>query len=104
MSKIIIFILIFSANSLFSQIIFNTSYHNLGEINKDDKKYYDYTLTNAGKVAASIVRIEEPYGISSRFSKKTIEPDSTITVRIKYTPKRKLKFHCDFRIDYHILA
>ena len=98
MSKIIIFILIFSANSLFSQIIFNTSYHNLGEINKDDKKYFDYTLTNAGKVAASIVRIEEPYGISSRFSKKTIEPDSTITVRIKYTPKRKGPFKQDVPI------
>lgn len=98
MSRIIIIILIFSANSLFSQIIFNTSYHNLGEINKDDKKYFDFTLTNAGKVASTIVRIEEPYGISSRFSKKTIEPDSTITVRIKYTPKRKGPFKQDVPI------
>ncbi len=95
MSRIIIFILIFSANSLFSQIIFNTSYHNLGDINKEDKKYFDFTLTNAGKVAANIVRIEEPYGISSKFSSKTIEPDSTITVRIKYTPRRKGTFKQD---------
>ncbi|MBV6485480.1 MAG: hypothetical protein KFKLKKLM_02050 [Flavobacteriales bacterium] len=82
----------------FSQIVFNTSYHNLGDINKEDKKYFDFTLTNAGKVAANIVRIEEPYGISSRFSKKTIEPDSSITVRIKYTPKRKGAFKQDVPI------
>ena len=98
MSRIIIFILIFSANSLFSQIIFNTSYHNLGNINKEDKKYFDFTLTNAGKVPATIVRIEEPYGISSKFSKKIIEPDSTITVRIKYTPRRKEAFKQDVPI------
>ena len=98
MSRIILFVLIFSANSLFSQIIFNTSYHNLGDFNKEDKKYFDFTLTNAGKVAANIVRIEEPYGISSRFSAKTIEPDSTITVRIKYTPRRKGTFKQDIPV------
>ncbi|MGE0561408.1 MAG: VWA domain-containing protein [Flavobacteriales bacterium] len=98
MFRIITFLLLISANSLFSQVIFNTSYHNLGDVNKEDKKYFDFTLTNAGKVAANIVRIEEPYGISSKFSKKVIEPDSTITVRIKYTPKRKGTFKQDVPI------
>lgn len=98
MFRIITLLLIISANSLFSQVIFNTSYHNLGNINKDDKKYFDFTLTNAGKVAANVIKIEEPYGISSRFSKKVIEPDSTITVRIKYTPKRKGSFKQDVPI------
>lgn len=92
----ILFIVLFQTS--FSQIVFNTSHHNLGDINKEDKKYFDFTLTNAGKVAANIVRIEEPYGISSRFSKKTIEPDSSITVRIKYTPKRKGAFKQDVPI------
>ena len=98
MFRIITLLLIISANSLFSQVIFNTSYHNLGDINKEDKKYFDFTLTNAGKVPANIIKIEEPYGISSRFSKKVIEPDSTITVRIKYTPKRKGAFKQDVPI------
>ncbi len=98
MFRIITLLLIISANSLFSQVIFNTSYHNLGSINKEDKKYFDFTLTNAGKVAANVIKIEEPYGISSRFSKKVIEPDSTITVRIKYTPKRKGTFKQDVPI------
>lgn len=91
-------LLLLLVQTSFSQIVFNTSYHNLGDINKEDKKYFDFTLTNAGKVAANVVRIEEPYGISSKFSKKVIEPDSSITVRIKYTPKRKGAFKQDVPI------
>jgi Mg-chelatase subunit ChlD len=82
-------------NSLSAQVVFNTSHHNLGEINKEDKKYFDFTLTNAGTKTAHLLRIEEPYGIDVKFSKKQILPDSTIIVRIKYTPKKKGKFKKD---------
>ncbi|MCC7333094.1 MAG: VWA domain-containing protein [Flavobacteriales bacterium] len=93
---VLIFLLFFQTT--YSQIVFSTSYHNLGDVNKEDKKYFDFTLTNAGKVAATIIKVEEPYGISTKFSKKTIEPDSSITVRIKYTPKRKGTFKQDVPI------
>ena len=82
-------------NNLTGQVIFNKSYHNLGEINKEDKKYFDFTLTNAGKETAFLLRVEEPYGIDVKFSKKEILPDSTIIVRIKYTPKKKGEFKKD---------
>ena len=85
----------FLLNNLNAQVVFNTSYHNLGEINKEDKKYFDFTLTNAGKQTAHLLRIEETYGIDVKFSKKEIFPDSTIIVRIKYTPKKKGKFKKD---------
>lgn len=80
---------------LLGQVIFNQSYHNLGEVNAHDKKYFDFTLTNAGKKTAYLLRIEEPYGVDAKFSKKEILPDSTIIVRIKYTPKKKGKFKKD---------
>jgi len=82
-------------SKLSGQVVFNTSYHNLGEINKEDKKYFDFTLTNAGSKTAHLLRIEEAYGIDVKFSKKEILPDSTIIVRIKYTPKKKGKFKKD---------
>lgn len=85
-------------NGAGAQIVFNTSYHNLGEINKEDKKYFDFTLTNAGTTTAHLLRIEEPYGIDVKFSKKEILPDSTIIVRIKYTPKKKGKFKKDIPV------
>jgi Ca-activated chloride channel family protein len=93
MKKIIaILFSLFFLNNLSAQVVFNTSYHNLGEISKEDKKYYDFTLTNAGKETATILRLEEPYGVDVKFSKKEILPDSTIIVRIKYTPKKKGEF------------
>lgn len=81
-----------------AQVVFNQSYHNLGEVNKEDKKYFDFTLTNAGTKTAHILRIEEPYGIDVKFSSKEILPDSTVIVRIKYTPKKKGKFKKDIPV------
>lgn len=99
MKKILtIILLLFSASGVFSQLVFNTSHHNLGEVNKEDKKYFDFTLTNAGKEKASILRVEEPYGIDVKFSNKEILPDSTIIVRIKYTPKKKGAFKKDIPV------
>ena len=95
---IIIIFSLFFLNRLSAQVVFNTSYHNLGEINSTDKKYFDFTLTNAGKEKAIILRIEEPYGIDVKFSKKEILPDSTIIVRIKYTPKKKGAFKKDIPV------
>jgi len=79
-------------NTLTGQVLFNQSYHNLGDVTKEDAKYFDFTLTNAGTVNAVVLRVEEPYGIDVKFSKKEILPDSTIIVRIKYTPKKKEQF------------
>ncbi len=84
MKKVFILIIsIFLLNSLFGQLTFNKSTHNFGEVNKEDKKYFDFTLTNAGTKAAFLLRIEEPYGVDVKFSKKEILPDSTIIVRKK---------------------
>ena len=90
-----IFVLFLLVTSASAQVVFNQSYHNLGEVNSADKKYFDFTFTNAGKTTAHILRIEEPYGIDVKFSKKEILPDSTVIVRIKYTPKKKGKFKKD---------
>lgn len=85
-------------NNVSAQITFNKSDYDFGEINKEDKKYFDFTLTNAGTETAYLLRIEEPYGVDVKFSKKEILPDSTIIVRIKYTPKKKGKFKKDIPV------
>ncbi len=99
MKKTVAIVFVFTLiNSLLGQVVFNTSYHNLGGINKEDQKYFDFTLTNAGIKTAFLLRIEEPYGIDVKFSKKEIAPDSTIIVRVKYTPKKKGKFKKDIPV------
>ena len=91
-------VLVILGQFVFSQVIFNTSYHNFGELNSGDKKYFDFTLTNAGKETVHLLRIEEAYGIDTKFSSKTILPDSTIIIRVKYTPKRKGNFKKDIPV------
>lgn len=99
MKKLIfITLLLIVGNSISAQITFNKSYHNFGEVNKEDQKYFDFTLTNAGTTTAHLLRIEEPYGVDVKFSQKEIAPDSTIIVRIKYTPKKKGKFKKDIPV------
>jgi Ca-activated chloride channel family protein len=99
MKKIFLIISFFILlNNLAGQILFNKSHYDLGEINKEDIKYFDFTLTNAGTKKAIVLRVEEPYGIDVKFSRKEILPDSTIIVRIKYTPKKKGKFKKDIPV------
>jgi Mg-chelatase subunit ChlD len=95
MNKILLILFLIVTPLLKAQVVFNTSYHNFGELNKEDLKFFDFTLTNAGTVPAFILRIEEPYGIDAKFSNKEIAPDSTVIVRIKYTPKKKGHFKKD---------
>lgn len=103
MKQLTFILLIFFYGLSFSQILFNTSNYDLGEVNKEDKKYFDFTLTNAGKKTATITKFEEPYGIDVKFSSRTILPDSTIIVRIKYTPKRKGAFKKDVPIYIDVI-
>lgn len=97
-NTVIILLALCFSSSLMGQLVFNTSHHDLGIVNKEDKKYFDFTLTNAGQEKAMVLKVEEPYGIDVKFSKKEILPDSTIIVRIKYTPKRKGKFKKDIPV------
>tara|TARA_R110001592_G_scaffold63268_2_gene193658 strand:+ start:2693 stop:4018 length:1326 start_codon:yes stop_codon:yes gene_type:complete len=98
MNKTFLILFTFLTQLLSAQVVFNTSYHNFEELNKEDQKYFDFTLTNAGTIPAFILRIEEPYGIDAKFSNKEIAPDSTVIVRIKYTPKKKGHFKKDIPV------
>ena len=81
-----------------AQIITDKTAYDFGEITKDDKKYVDFKFTNASDKTISILRYETPYGVAMRFSGEHIEPDESILVRIKYTPKRKGEFSADIPV------
>ncbi|NUM49694.1 MAG: VWA domain-containing protein [Flavobacteriales bacterium] len=91
-TTVLLTLFLFQLFPVFSQIIFDKSFHDFGQLKQGNKLFVDFKLTNAGNKTANIIRIEEPYGISYRISKKMIEPDSTVTIRFKYIPKRKEVF------------
>ena len=104
MKKAVLFpILVFSMilislPSAQAQIIAEKTYHNFGEMGVKDLHYVDFKLTNASQNTITITKYETPYGFSLRFSDGKIEPDESIMVRVKYTPKRKGPFKGDVKI------
>ena len=81
-----------------AQVITDKTYFNFGEIEASEYNYVDFRLTNASQDNIGITKYELPYGFSIRFSSKTIAPDQTVLVRIKYTPKRKGNFKGDISV------
>lgn len=78
-----------------AQVITDKTFHDFGEVNSTDEKYVDFKLTNASDKLIKITKFETPYGVSIRFSNRTIEADQSVLVRMKYTPKRKGDFKAD---------
>ena len=100
LNKLPLYVLTFLLVTLFgmqlnAQIITDKTYHDLGDIEKDDIDYADFKFTNASSSQITITKYETPYGVSIRVSDKTIDPDESVLVRIKYTPKRKGEFRAD---------
>jgi hypothetical protein len=95
-SLVVIFTSLFFMSN--AQIIVDKTVYSLGEVEKSDDKYVDFKFTNASSAPIEILKADLPYGVSVRFSSKKIPPDSTVLVRVKYTPKRKGQFSADVPI------
>jgi Ca-activated chloride channel family protein len=82
---IIIFLLLnFQA---FPQLSLDKTFHDFGEINKGDIRYADFKIINSSSKTIYILRADQDRELSIKFSKKTIEPDSSAFIRIQYNPK-----------------
>jgi len=88
-------LILFSTLAVTGQIVTDKTFYDFAEVKKEDPKYVDFKFTNITSNPIKIVKHETPYGISVRFSDKTIMPDASVLVRIKYTPKRKGEFKAD---------
>ena len=84
---------VFSTNA---QVVFNTSYHNFGDLEEGDQTYYDFEITNASKKPIYLLRADEPYAVKVLFSHKKLMPDSSGL--IKYTPMKKGRFKKDVEV------
>ena len=88
---------------LSAQIVFDKSTYNFGDINQGDKLTVDFKLTNAGKTPAVIKNVETPYGVAYLYSRKRIDPDSTVLLRLYYIPKIKGKFKKEINVYISVL-
>jgi Ca-activated chloride channel family protein len=82
----------------FSQITVNKKHADLGIINAGGNRYADFIFTNTGKKKDYILRVDTPREYSILIKTKTLEPDSSTTLRIQYNPRKTGKFSEEFEV------
>jgi len=85
-------LVVLGGKQLNAQVITDKTYYDFGDLEKEDIDYVDFKFTNASEDQIKITHYETPYGVTIRISDKIMDPDESILVRIKYTPKRKGEF------------
>jgi Ca-activated chloride channel family protein len=81
-----------------SQLIFETTTVDFGELNNDSPKFIDIKITNKGLKKAFILNYKAPREISCLFDAQAAEKDSVLIFRIQPNPKKLGKFNYEIPI------
>lgn len=89
------FTLLFVTFSIVShtQIDFNKTKHDFGELLSYSIRHYDFQLKNNGNKKEWILKVEKNDNVKYIRSKEFINPDSTVTLRLYVSPKTTGKFN-----------
>lgn len=89
-----LYVLIFPlvSNLLFAQIEFDKTNHNYGDMIANTPRFIDIQLTNKGDKKVFVLSIRKPKEVVYITNKQTLEPDSSIFIRLQVNPKKRGKF------------
>ncbi len=76
-----------------SQITVNKTKHHFGDLYENAPTYVDFTFKNTGNKAVFLLTVDRPQEVYYLYSKKLIEPDSTMTLRLKINDNIKGRFN-----------
>lgn len=98
MKIIVIIFFLFFLNLSFSQIVFDKTEHDFGEINLSDNRFIDIYLKNTGDKEAYLLSVKKPDEIVYIHKGSLILPNESTIVRLQVNPKRKGKFKYEIPI------
>ncbi len=75
-----------------AQIKVNQTHYHLGVLNSDSPRFADFTFTNTGNKKEYILRVNTDRDIVWIQNHKTIQPDSSIVLRVQYNPQKSGRF------------
>jgi len=90
-SFFLLFILLLTQD-LYSQVQFNKTNHDFGELASYSSFHVDFLLTNLAEKKAWILKIETPDDVNYIRSKESIERNDTIALRLHVSPNKEGKF------------
>ncbi|HIP36427.1 MAG TPA: VWA domain-containing protein [Crocinitomix sp.] len=91
--KILISLLLLFPFISLSQITVDKTKYNFGDLYDNAPTYVDFTFTNKGDKAIFLLTIDKPQEVYYLYSKKIIQPDSVMTLRLKINDKKTGRFN-----------
>ena len=79
----------------FSQIVFDKTKHDFGDLEAYDDRFIDIVLTNKGQKKEYVLSVKKPFEVNYIVNGKFMEKDSSIILRMQVNPKVKGKFSYD---------
>ena len=76
-----------------SQMTVNKTKHHFGDLYENAPTYVDFTFKNTGNKAVFLLTVDRPQEVYYLYSKKLIQPDSTMTLRLKINDNIKGRFN-----------
>jgi Ca-activated chloride channel family protein len=76
-----------------AQITVDKTKHDFGDLYENAPTYVDFTFKNTGSKSVFLLTVDKPQEVYYLYSKKLIEADSTMTLRLKVNDNIKGKFN-----------
>lgn len=92
--------LLFFVNSigLFSQVTFEKTKHDFGDLEAYDDRFVDIVLTNKGQKKEYVLSLKKPYEVNYIVTGKFMDKDSSVVLRFHVNPKTKGRFSYDVEV------
>ena len=92
MKDVIIIFVLFAFGSVNAQTVFLDQPYEIGLIDKSSQRYVDVPIKNTSDKKVFIFRAEADKRFQIRYSSKELLPDSTVYMRVQFTPEVKGPF------------
>ena len=89
MKNLIIIFILFAFGAVNAQTVFLDQPYEIGLIDKSNQRYVDVPIKNTSDKKVFIFRAEADKRFQIRYSSKELLPDSTVYMRVQFTPRSK---------------
>jgi Ca-activated chloride channel family protein len=96
--RILFVYLFFFSTTVLSQVQFDKTRHDFGDLESYDERFIDIVLTNKGPKKEYVLSVKKPFDVTYIINGKFMDKDSSVVVRLQVNPKTKGKFSYDVDI------
>jgi Ca-activated chloride channel family protein len=94
----LIFFIVFAGFNALSQIRFETTKHDFGDLEPYEDHFVDIVVKNVGLKKEYLLSVKKPYDVVYIVNGQFIDPDSSIILRLQVNPKAKGRFNYEVEI------